>query len=175
MAEEFLSQRAYAAHRGVAEQAVAKAIRTGRLSKSVEHLENGTKRINVTLADKEWAENTFEGNVRKDGDSIIDEKSEEDGPTDSDGLSYSRSRAIRETIQVKMAAFELDRKMGRYVEVDKVRVEWFNVARTVRNALLGIPDRMAPILASERDPEKCHELLTHEIVKVLENLAANAK
>lgn len=169
MAEKFLSQRAYAAHRGVAEQAVAKAIRTGRLSASVETLADGTKRIDVEAADKEWAENTFEGNVRKDGDSIIAEGASES--KSSSGVNYAAARAAREAVNLQHANFELQRKMGRFVEVDKVRLEWFEICRTIRNSLLSISDRLAPVVAAETDPSKCHELINEEINKALENLS----
>lgn len=53
-----VSARAYAAHRGIDPMAVSRAIKRGRLNKSVIGNGDGTYTIDVDLADREWAENT---------------------------------------------------------------------------------------------------------------------
>jgi hypothetical protein len=47
----------------------------------------------------------------------------------------------------------------------------FTKARTVRDNLLNIPDRLAATLAAEADVDKVHQMLTGEIRKALDELA----
>ena len=51
---------------------------------------------------------------------------------------------------------------GELVPSDQVKAEAFACARAVRDALLGLADRLAPMLAATTDARECHRLLTEE-------------
>lgn len=87
------------------------------------------------------------------------------------GPSYAQSRAVREAYQARLAKLEYEHKSGKLVEVDKVKAAAFRTARTVRDGLLNLPDRVAHELAHETDPTKVHLRLSTEIRTVLEALA----
>lgn len=46
----------------------------------------------------------------------------------------------------------------------------FEDGRALRAAVMGVPDRVAPILAAEADPHRVHALLTAELALALQAL-----
>lgn len=48
----------------------------------------------------------------------------------------------------------------------------FALGRRARDTLLGVPDRLAPILAGETDQTVIHRLLTEEITRGLSELTS---
>lgn len=89
------------------------------------------------------------------------------------GLNYAESRALREVYQARLAKLDYEERSGKLVVVDQVKVEAFKTHRRIRDALLNIPDRCAPHLASLADPIDCHAYLLEEIVAVLKQLSAD--
>ena len=85
-------------------------------------------------------------------------------------LNVSRER--REHYQAELAKLEVDAKRGELVSADAVKKEAFNLGKTVREALVNIPDRLANQLAAESDPATVHMALTQELVLALERLAS---
>lgn len=172
--KKFLTQRQYAKHRGVNEQAVAKAIRTGRITAT--KLKDGSKKIDVTKADAQWAANTFAGNVRKNGKSILQEPTAAPAadapaqPPSSAGNDYAKARAIRENLHAQRVHLDLEQRRGKLISVDAVKIEFFNMSRLLRNAYQSLPDRVSAILASTTDAAEVHKILSDEILKILENL-----
>ena len=152
-----LSFRAYARHRGISHTAVEKAVKQGRIQVDA----NG--KIDAEQADRDWDHNTSQVNA----------------PTTSrpleatGGASYAQSRAVRELYLAKIAKIEFEQKAAKLVSRDEVTVVAFTKARTIRDNLLNIPDRLAAMLAAERDPARVHELLSDEIRKVLNELSGN--
>lgn len=55
--------------------------------------------------------------------------------------------------------------------VAEVKTEAFALARAVRDALMGIPDRLAPMLAATQDARQVHHLLSEELRVALRSLA----
>lgn len=90
------------------------------------------------------------------------------------GTSFAASRAVRETYQARLAKLEFEQKSGKLVEVDQIKVRAFKLARSARDQLLTMPDRLAPILASETDVLEVHRLLTEDIERTCERIAAEA-
>jgi phage terminase Nu1 subunit (DNA packaging protein) len=83
-----------------------------------------------------------------------------------------KSRIKTEVERGKLA--ELDRKQreGELVERREVEDAAFSTARTVRDALLNIPARVASLYAAETDPQKIHQSLEDEIRNVLIELVS---
>lgn len=84
-------------------------------------------------------------------------------------LTVSRER--REHYQAELAKLEVDHKRRELVAAESVKKEAFSLAKTIREALVSIPDRVANVLAAETDPTLIHQALSEEIGQALERLA----
>jgi hypothetical protein len=157
-----LSLRAYAKHRGVSLAAVQKAIHSGRIATHPEGL------IDSDRADAEWKAKTRPGQRRARPAPVA---TREPAEAPVAGLDYFRARAIRESYLARLAKIEFEEKTAQLVSRDEVQVAAFTRARTVRDNLLNIPDRLAATLAAESDADKVHQILTGEIRKALDELA----
>jgi hypothetical protein len=86
-------------------------------------------------------------------------------------MSFHDARTLAQRYKAALLKLELDERTGCLVDAEQVRMAAFNLARTVRDAILNIPDRIAPILAAERDEGRVAEILTQELRSALEELA----
>lgn len=168
-----LSITAYARHRGVSHVAVLKAIKAGRIEKEPD----GT--IDPAKADAAWERNTNQAQKRKplrpndpprhDGDA----DAPVGPPIVNSGPSFAQSRAIKEAYNARLAKLAYEEKSGALVKTDSVKVAWFNTLRVVRDRALNLPDRLAPLLATESDPKIVRDLLEEEL-RIILNDAADA-
>lgn len=81
------------------------------------------------------------------------------------------SRARYEHYKAEKARLEALQGRGELVTAADVKAEAFACGRAVRDALLGLADRLAPILAATMDARECHRLLTEEHRIALRSLA----
>lgn len=173
-----LTMNAYAKHRGVSHTAVAKAVKSGRISRTANGL------IDPEAADRQWADNTdpskplnsVTGDPRHrrsmDSPSIPTSNQEATSTAQVGGLPpYSQSRAIREAYEARLRKLEYEVRIGKLISADEVKVIAFNIARLTRDKLMGIPDRLAPLLAGISDCHETHKLLSAEIRLVCEELS----
>jgi hypothetical protein len=164
-----VSIREYARRRGCSHVAVMKAAKSGRIT-----LTDG--KVDTETADRQWASNT-DAAQRRDAGALAPAStvSAPGQPAPSTGspsqITYSTQRAIREGYLARLAKIEFEVKTGKLIEVDKVRVKAFNLARKARDMLGGLPDRLAPILAGESNAFEIHRLLTEEIRRVSDEIA----
>ncbi|MDE4924356.1 hypothetical protein PQH03_06915 [Ralstonia insidiosa] len=189
-----LSIRKYAESRNISHVAVLKAIKTGRLSKSVGYDSAGKPKIaDAALADTEWAANTDQSKPlnrvsgepkrRKDrsaeahapvsapiGDAAPLARPAAEAPEPT-GPSYAKSRAIREAYQARMAKLDYEARAEKLLPADTVRVTMFNVARKARDMLMAMPDRIAPLIVGNPDAHEVHRLLTDEVRRVCAEIA----
>jgi len=84
--------------------------------------------------------------------------------------SFNESRAKSEHFRAELARLDLELKEERLCEVSSVEREAFSLARSVRDALNSIPDRVANQFAAETDPVVIHQALSEELRKALERL-----
>lgn len=85
--------------------------------------------------------------------------------------ALDRSRSRREHYAAELARLEVMQRRGELVPVVEVRAEAFNLARSIRDALLALPDRVAPMLAATSDTAQCHRLLGEELRVALRGLS----
>jgi len=185
-AAEGLTIRGYARHRGVSHTAVRKALAAGRIAMG----EDG--KIDPGKADEQWTTST---NLSKPRNSVtgIPKKQRAPGapsdPLGSPGLdehfmppvgepgaarlaaSYAASRAAREAYLARLAKLEFEQRSARLVEADEVRAQIFALGRRMRDAMMGLPDRLAPVLAGQTDQTEIHRLLAQEIMSSLAELS----
>ena len=63
-------------------------------------------------------------------------------------------------------------RVGELVERAKEESRAKALGLEVRDAILGIPDRIAPLLAAESDPFRVHVMLMDELIIALERLSS---
>lgn len=96
------------------------------------------------------------------------------GAPDTDEARYLKARAERQQIEAREAEIRYLQALGRLVSVDELQTVSARRYAAIRDKLLNIPDRVATILAAERDPARVHAALTTEIKQVLNELADHA-
>lgn len=150
-----ISQAEYAKHRGVSEAAVSKAIKAGRIS-----LIDG--KIDAVAADAQWARNSRvrasagRPPAQPKGD-VLDGLDEKPGADD-----YWNSRSRREAAEAELAEIALAEKNGEVIQVKAVEAVWAQSLAAVREHLLQLRARLAPLLAAESDQFKVDQLLEAE-------------
>ena len=156
-----VSLRQYAKHRRVSHTAVQKAVKQGRIK-----LTDG--KVDVEAADRDWSSNSSPMNAPKAQSRTLG-----DGP--ASGPTYAQSRAVRELYLARLSKIEFEERAAKLVSRDEVTVAAFTKARTVRDNLLNIPDRLAAMLAAEVDPTQVHKILSDEIRKALNELSGDER
>lgn len=172
MSDGSITLTAYAKTKGVSVEAVSKAVRVGRLSKSVVFDANNKPRLMPDLADQEWAANTDKAQQRVPAvpPPRPEPQPEPEPSQEPRTATFQQARTLREAYMARLARLEFEEKSKQVVRVEAVKNEAFKVARTVRDNLLNIPDRIAAELANETNQFKVHQRLTHEIRRALEDM-----
>lgn len=83
----------------------------------------------------------------------------------------NESRARREHYQAELAKLQVSQQRRELVSADEVKAAAFRAARSVRDSLMALPDRLAAQLAGTNDVRLCHTLLTEELRVALRSLA----
>jgi hypothetical protein len=181
-----LTIRGYARHRGVSHTAVRKAIASGRITPS----QGGG--IDPKQADREWATSTDLSKPRNSISGVPKKQKAIGAPSDPIGVSgleasplratgdgdasrlvssYAASRAAREAYLARLAKLEFEQRSEKLVDADLVRRHNFELTRRARDTLMGIPDRLAPLLVGQVDQAIIHEMLTDELTIGLAELS----
>ena len=137
--------RAYARHRGVTLKAVQKRRDAGAITVG----EDG--KIDFEQADGEWTASTSRNGHRH-------------GHRPGTLVEAQRRLALA---RARLARLEYRKRRGELVDAGKVRQSAFTTGRRVRDALLGVPDRVVPMLVPPGEHHRAHALLRDEIVRAL--------
>jgi hypothetical protein len=179
-----LSQADYAKRRGCSEAAVNTA-RKQRI-KAAEVIRDGKVWIDAEKADELWAQNTRRrrNDAKPPQEREARRPPELRPPTDDelkafimglpedqipDDVNESIRRKEHYNAERQRVAALKDR--GEVVSQREVEAAAFERARAVRDALLGLADRLAPMLAATTDTRECHRLLSEEHRLALRGLA----
>jgi hypothetical protein len=87
------------------------------------------------------------------------------------GASFGQARTIEMVFRAKLRRLEFETKQGRLIEAEAVRKTVADAVRAMRGGILGLPDRLATVLAAESDAKKVHVTLKTELSRELEALA----
>lgn len=165
---KLLSQAEYAKHRGCSGVAVFKAAKAGRIS-----LIDG--KIDPDVADIQWSKNTrvrAPNSKQDDGLAQTHTAEQATAPTAAgDPEDYLVSRSRREAAEAKIAEMKEAEMRGALIRVDSVRRALANKISAMRDALLQIPYRLAPVLAAEPEAERVADLLKTELHQALLQLS----
>lgn len=95
-------------------------------------------------------------------------------PTDDDGLptSYHVARTLRESEEAHMARLKRRTMEQELIRVDAVEAVWGAALASVREHLLQLRARLAPLLAAETDVFAIEQMLDAEHAQALATLAA---
>lgn len=179
-----LSQADYAKRRGCSEAAVNTA-RKQRI-KAAEVIRDGKVWIDAEKADALWVQNTRRrrNDAKPPPARSAERPTEPRPPTDDelkafimglpedqipDDVNESIRRKEHYNAERQRVAALKDR--GEVVSQREVEAAAFERARAVRDALLGLADRLAPMLAATTDTRECHRLLSEEHRIALRSLA----
>lgn len=165
---KLLSLREYAKHKGLNISTVVKYARDGKIT----YVKSGQKKlVDPDVVDKELEDNTDESKKtsEENDDEQETESSEGKGPT------FASARTSRETYQALLKQLEYEERKKVLISADDVQKDAFNCARIVRDQILGIPDRISHIVASETDPDKVYKILSDSLYQALEELSRDDK
>lgn len=162
-----MSLRDFAKRRGVSAMAVSKAVKTGRLKKSVTHDPRGQPKIaDPELADREWDASTdyskAPGYVKERASARaaaaapparrenVPTKAPPPPPPDPDGdqinepadLSLAEESAREKFWKAHLAELEYRRRAGEVLDASVVKGRMVDAFARCRTKLLGVPSRM---------------------------------
>jgi hypothetical protein len=191
---ELLKPAEFAAIKGVSKPTVHEAMKA-RIAAAIVEV-NGRRLLNRDLALELWDANTRRNNNTKTGlpadRKTAERKTRQLNPDPPPPASLPTNKQLLALVQglpedqvpdlidsqrrkehylaerAKVAAL---REREEVVTADQVKAEAFAQARAVRDALLGLADRLAPMLAATTDARECHRLLTEEHRVALRGLA----
>lgn len=181
---------------GGSREAVRRAVDAGRISAF-----GPDKQVDPTLADRQWAANTQvrantvpvappadSGGAPAGGDLV--DLAAADPPLAPAGESgadsqvagpeggqlqadpeYQRSRSRQAAADARTAEIKLAELEGSLVRIDQVKAELAAMLAPVREGLLQIPARLAPLLAPQSDAARIQTVLEVEIHQVLAPLS----
>ena len=139
---ENLSQSKYAEHRNVTKGYIGRLVKEGRL-----HLIKG--KLNVKMADEE-----------------LDNKSNDDKAP-----NYWSEKALHEKAKRELAELDLKLKSNQVVEVDQIGDHLDKIFSAVRQKLLGLPSKIAPLVQAEESIGGVRIVLESAIFEVLSELS----
>lgn len=196
-----MGYREYARHRGVSLGAVQKAIKVGRIQPvevegkpkidsdqadrdwtentdpakqsllySAGPTDSGGEAEAGTAAGEGVAKGA--GRVRQAAPSNAREEEEDAAaPVDEDLVAYRRERAAREAINRARDQLALDKDRGKLVDREEVARLRFTEFRALRDALMNLGPRVAPLVAVESDVVRCETLYVEALEEVLNAFA----
>jgi phage terminase Nu1 subunit (DNA packaging protein) len=91
-----------------------------------------------------------------------------------DLLSKPEAERLMLNLKAELLQVEVDREKGKFVEVEKVKKEWVEVATAAKAMLQNIPYRLAAIVATLDNETEIRNTLKTEIRNIL-NLFAEGK
>ena len=87
------------------------------------------------------------------------------------GPSFAQARTIEMVFRAKLRKLEYEVRQAKLIEAEIVRKSMADAGRTVRDGILGLPERLATVLAAESDTKKIYVTLKTELSRELEALA----
>ncbi len=152
--------------KNVSKSAVSQRKAKGIFKQALVKTEDGKDYLDKDLALKAW-----EGIYVPVKDTKKELKEKIDSlPADSIP-DFAESKAKREFYLAELAKLDVEEKKKHLVSVDEIKKSSFAKARSIREALTNLADRLSHQLAGEDDATVIHNLLSTEHREALENLA----
>jgi hypothetical protein len=84
---------------------------------------------------------------------------------------YLAAKSATERERCKFLEIRVQRARGELIPADEVKKAMFAKGRIIRDCILNIPDRVAPLLLNKSDASEIHAVLMHELREVLKELS----
>ena len=152
---------------GISHQAMAKAIRDGRVTRK----SNGM--VDSRTFQRELRDNTHPGRAKRVSGQRIEPRNGTPEQIDQQrtaSSTYVTGRAAATAIKARMLELEYKRMAGEVVATEAVRKEAFEAHRRVRDLLLGMPARLAPVVAGLADAAECFREIEAEVKRICDEL-----
>jgi hypothetical protein len=161
-----VSLRAYARMRGCSLTAVQKAIS----SKRITTLADGT--IDAERANQEWAKNKFAGQtIHKPSAAAPSPMHEPPAASGDPVTAYLRARAVKESFAARTAQLEYEERAGKLIPAARAAEYAAGFSSIVKDGLMAMPDRLAPMLAAVDDEKAIHRMLVAEVSAALRKVS----
>lgn len=162
MSKEWVGPSAYARHRGVNLSSVKDWIKEGKLDGAIKKGSNDRNKIHLILADQ-----------LLDGPKQHEDMSNKDvNPSGNQNMSLQKARTAKTALEAKVSQLKYEKLAGNLVNKSEVINAAKEMAQTTKQALMTIPDRLAPVLAAEQDIGEINLILSDAIEEALRNLAS---
>lgn len=162
-----LTQTDYAARRGVSRQYVSKLVKEGVLP-LIDGKVNPVQADAILEARREPSRQTHQQRQEHQA-AIVGESGQRRTISNAELPTILLKTKIKsETEKAKLLEIKANVEAGKYVDIDDVRAAAFKQGRIVRDSILIIADRLAPVLANMSNVDEIHKLLTEEHNKALE-------
>jgi len=170
---ELITPAEYSRRRGVSKEAVRKAVEKGRITTIPG--ENGRKLIDPEVADIQWAKNTDplqsqRANAPK-GERGQPAAGGGSGGEGGDGSAYWDARTLREQSEAAIADMKRRQMEGDLVERKRVEEAAMRIGRMLRDAVLGVPTKLAPEVSHLSDAWEIEQRLSAALRQVLDDVA----
>ena len=153
--------------KNVSRMAVSKKVKSGKLDGAIVN-HNGKKLVNKEEAFRLWE---LQAPPSRDK-SVRTQLKKEINSLPADSIpDFAESKAKREFYLAELAKLDVEEKKKQLVSVDEIKKSSFAKARSIREALTNLADRLSHQLAGEDDATVIHNLLSTEHREALENLA----
>ncbi|MGQ9686257.1 MAG: hypothetical protein ACUVT2_08140 [Thiobacillaceae bacterium] len=149
-----MSQAEYARHRRVSRQYVSRLLKAGVL------VMRGGK-VDVAASDA-----VLDDRPEKVSEAATSATVEAGSQT----TTYAQAKLADMLFRARLRKLEYETRSGKLIPADEVKVQWFRLARQIRDKLLGMPAKLAPQLAALSDVREVRELLDAEIEAMLRAL-----
>ena len=152
--------------KNVSKSAVSQRKAKGIFKQALVKTEDGKDYLDKDLALKAW-----EGIYVPVKDTKQELKEKIDSLPSDSIPDFAESKAKREFYLAELAKLDVEEKKKQLVSVDEIKKSSFAKARSIREALTNLADRLSHQLAGEDDATVIHTLLSTEHREALENLA----
>lgn len=86
-------------------------------------------------------------------------------------MDFNSAAAKKESFAAHLKELEYGEESGRLLDRERVHKTAFEISRIVRNAIMKVPTRVAPLVAAEMDERAVKKILDEELMMALEQLA----
>ena len=154
-----LTQRQFAERLGVSEAWISKCVREGRIHRNVHGRIDPDEAEEMLIASRDPA-----ADLRRL--SLLPGVAQ----STQELHAYQKARTLRMVYQAKKEQIEFEKENGELVRKDEVSAAFFAVARTARDKMLLLPERLAPELAGIRAHRKIVHILKTAIEEAMAGL-----
>jgi hypothetical protein len=96
---------------------------------------------------------------------------ESPAPTGDPVTAYLRARAVKESFQARTAQLEYEERAGKLIPAVRASEYAATFSAIVKDGLMAMPDRLAPMLAAVEDEKAIHRLLAADITALLRKVS----